>query len=135
MGVCYSLMHIDSQMMFVSHLDVRRGRRLERSSKGLRCLVLLAVSLLFGVSTVQVCHVHEGAGLRREGLPRLAAPADNCPLCVAPSAALAAEARTTATAVPGAGEVVLRAEMTPRATVWSFDLLSRPPPVMAGWCG
>ena len=124
--MCYSLMHIDSQMEAILQSG-RRVRDLVRTGRGSLGFVLLAVSLLFGVSTLEACHIHD-TGPRRDGLAQVSAPADACPLCAMPYAAMAAETRTTKTAIPEAGLVLLPGALRVRAAVWSFELFSRPPP-------
>lgn len=90
-------------------------------------MTLLCVSLLFCASTAQACHAHD-ASLRADGKTQISAPLDECPLCAAPHAALAAETHTTVSRTPQLESLAPSLLGELRLTQLPFHLFSRPPP-------
>lgn len=89
---------------------------------------LLCVSLLFCASTAQACHAHDALLRLADGKAQLSAPLDECPLCVAPHAAMLAETQTTVARTQQSEALVFFADGQPHRGQWHFDLFSRPPP-------
>ena len=91
-------------------------------------MALLCVSLLFCASTAQACHAHDALLRPTDGKAQISAPVDECPLCAAPHAALAAETQTTVDRTPQIDAVIVPLSARSRSTEWPFHLFSRPPP-------
>ena len=91
-------------------------------------MTLLCASLLLCASTAQACHAHDGLLHSADGKSQFSAPADECPLCAAPHAALAADAQVTVVGTPQTETVAGGVSAVPRKKRWHFDLFSRPPP-------
>ena len=91
-------------------------------------MVLLCVSLLFCASTAQACHAHDASLRFANGKAQISAPVDECPLCAAPHAALAAETHTTVARTPQMETLTLPPVGESRLTQLPFHLFSRPPP-------
>lgn len=91
-------------------------------------MALLCVSLLFSASTAQACHAHDALLRSADGKAHVAAPVDECPLCAAPHAALAAETHTTVERTPGTETIIPTLAGQSRLTDLPFHLFSRPPP-------
>ncbi len=108
------------------------GRRARQRPTWLWSMALLCVSLLFSASTAQACHAHDVLLQSANGKAQLTAPADECPLCAAPHAALVAETQTTISPTPQVEALATAASAVSRRTQWPFDLFSRPPPVASG---
>ena len=104
------------------------GQGVQQRSLGPWLLALFGVLLLLGMSTLQACHVHDSAALRRDGLPQITAPADECPLCAVPHVAVAAQSQTTAAALPQTEFLFVAALAEAQGEVWNFVLFGRPPP-------
>ncbi len=92
-------------------------------------MTLLCASVLFCASTAQACHAHDGLLRSADGKIQFSAPADECPLCVAPHAALAADSHVTVVGTPQSEAIGAAVSMVSRKKQWHFDLFSRPPPV------
>ena len=91
-------------------------------------MVLLCVSLLFSASTAQACHAHDASLRSLNGKAQISAPVDECPLCAAPHAALAAETQTTVARTPQTETLAPSLVGESRHTQLPFHLFSRPPP-------
>jgi len=96
--------------------------------------VLLCVASLFGAGVVQAAHVHDAPISLAAGKHVLLAPADQCPLCAATHAAMAAAGETTVELLPRVERVTLAAgRERPPTRQWSFEMFSRPPPAADGY--
>ena len=91
-------------------------------------MALLCVSLLFSASTAQACHAHDASLRSADGKAQISAPVDECPLCAAPHAALAAETHTTVARTPQTETLAPSLVGESRLTQLPFHLFSRPPP-------
>ena len=91
-------------------------------------MALLCISLLFCASTAQACHAHDSLLRSGGGKHQLVAPVDECPLCMAPHAALLAESQATVAGTSQAEGIVVALGNSGHPAEWPFDLFSRPPP-------
>ena len=100
------------------------------AERRLSLLVLLCVTMLFGASTAQACHVHERALKTQDGKAWVSAPVDECPLCAATHAALPIPEQTVAGLVPETALVAPSRAESAHVERWSYELFSRPPPAL-----
>jgi hypothetical protein len=98
----------------------------------LRMLAMMCLLLLCVVSTAQVCHVHSELSLTGQDSrdSRQSVP-DHCPLCVAMHSALPATAHTDAEPVLQVQTVLLKTVEIERVERRTYELFSRPPPVVS----
>ncbi len=93
---------------------------------GMLCLLLICVA-----STAEVCHTHsETTSTSKDSRQNVPGP-DHCPLCVAMHSALPATANTVPEPVLQVQMVLFKAVELQRLQRWSFELFSRPPPVVS----
>ena len=104
------------------------GHRPTQPSVWLWLMTLVCASLLLCASTAQACHAHDGLLRSADGRSQLSAPADECPLCAAPHAALPADAEVAVVGTLQVETLQTGVSATSRKTQWTFDLFSRPPP-------
>jgi hypothetical protein len=125
------------------------GQTRQQRPMWLRTLAMVCLVVLSVASTVQVCHVHaeqpvaqsEMHGATNSGSNQDSSPGDprdsrqtvpdHCPLCVAMHSALPATAHTAPEPVRQVQAVLLTTVQLQRVQRWSFDLFSRPPPVVS----
>ena len=118
----------DSALLMMRSFQTGNAHR--RHAMWLWTLTLLCISVLCGASTAQACHAH-GALLRNgDGKAQITAPVDECPLCAAPHAAMAAANESTVAVTPQTETLLAGAPARPFRSGWSFDLFSRPPPAV-----
>ena len=107
----------------------------ERRAGWLRLLALLCLLLVSVASTVQVCHVHgelaSTSGNSRDSRDSRQTVPDHCPLCAAMHSALPTTAHTDTEPVLQVQTVLLQAVQVARVQRWSYELFSRPPPVVS----
>jgi hypothetical protein len=96
----------------------------------LRLIAILCVLLIGIASTAEVCHTHPGASLVTKGSGQNVPAPDHCPLCVAMHSALPTTAGVSIGPALHTQPVALRVVATQRVQQWSFELFSRPPPVV-----
>lgn len=111
----------------MTQLD-QSGKRLPQHPVWLWLMTLLCASLLLCASTAQACHAHDGQLRSADAKAQFSAPADECPLCAAPHAALPADAQNTVVGAPQIELVTVGVSSVSRKRQWHFDLFSRPPP-------
>ena len=95
----------------------------------LRVLAMVCLLLVVVMSTVQVCHVHDGPGSKQGSRQGDLGGDDHCPLCVAMHSALPTDihvAPEPLSTVRALDSVAADAE---RMFRWRFEMASRPPPV------
>jgi hypothetical protein len=106
------------------------GQSTQPQPRWLQLVALVCLFLICIASTAEVCHTHpELASATKDS--RHSTPAtDHCPLCVAMHSALPATANSAPEPVLQIQMVLFKAVEVQRLQRWSFDLLSRPPPVL-----
>ncbi len=108
----------------------KHGQHSQQRPTWLRLVAILSVLVICIASTAQVCHVHADiSSATKDSHPTAPGP-DHCPLCVAMHSALPATANTAREPVLQIQIVLFKAVELERLQRWSFDLFSRPPPVM-----
>jgi hypothetical protein len=106
------------------------GQTARQQPVWLRLIAMMCLALICVASTAQVCHSHmEVARSSKDSRNTVPAP-DHCPLCVAMHSALPTSANTAPEPVIEIQMVLFKAVELQRLRSWSFDLFSRPPPVM-----
>jgi hypothetical protein len=106
------------------------GRTLQKTT-WLRLVGILCLALICVASTAEVCHTHtEAASTSKDSQQNVPGP-DHCPLCVAMHSALPATANTVPEPVLQVQMVLFKAVELQRLQRWSFELFSRPPPVVS----
>lgn len=105
------------------------GQSAQQQPFWLRLMALMSLMLICVASTAQVCHSHGDVAPTKNSQPNAPAP-DHCPLCVAMHSALPSGAKTAPEPVLQVQMVLFKAVALQSLQRWSFDLFSRPPPVV-----
>ena len=96
----------------------------------LRQMAVLCLMLICIVSTAQVCHTHADFSSTTKDSRQNSPGPDHCPLCVAMHSALPATASTAPQPVLEVDAVLYAAVEMQYFQRWSFELFSRPPPIV-----
>ena len=110
--------------------EFQPGRSAERPV-WLRLIGVFCVLLICIASTAQVCHTHLETAAMTKGSGQNVPGPDHCPLCVAMHSALPATANSAPEPLLQVHAVLFKAVETHRLQRLSFDLFSRPPPVVS----
>ena len=109
---------------------IRPGQTDQHRPMWLRVLAMVCLLVLCMASTAQVCHVHGEAPDSKDSQSSRQTVPDHCPLCVAMHSALPATERTAPEPVLQVQAVLHKTFAVERLHRWSYELFSRPPPVM-----
>lgn len=110
--------------------DFKPGQNPQQRPAWLRLIAMMCVLVTCIASTVQVCHTHAEVTSSTKDSPQNAPGPDHCPLCVAMHSALPATANTAPEPVLQIQMVLFKAVELERLQRWSYELFSRPPPVV-----
>ncbi len=97
-----------------------------------RLIAVMCALVICLASTAQACHSHAdlSSGTSKNSQQNAPAP-DHCPLCVAMHSALPATLNAASEPVLEIQRVTFKAVELERLQRWSFELFSRPPPVVS----